>query len=119
MLSVYQHLIFVFLYKFLLVSSSIHEKNLRQYLHSLYEGYTPDIRPVINHSLPITVKFSVAVQQITLLNEREQFMETVLWRDLLWIDNIHKWNPNKYGGIQNIAIKADQIWTPDVVLHNK
>lgn len=36
-----------------------------------------------------------------------------------WFDHKLKWNPNEYGGIEDINLPAEQIWLPDIVLYNR
>jgi hypothetical protein len=35
-----------------------------------------------------------------------------------WIDPALRWNSTEYGGITEISVTKDQIWTPDIILYN-
>lgn len=36
-----------------------------------------------------------------------------------WNDELLRWNPDDFAGIQSIRIPCDLIWIPDIVLYNK
>lgn len=85
----------------------------------IFRGYNSLIQPVRNISgTPITVK--IALQLILLINvdERDQVMHTNVWLTLKWHDFQMRWNPVKYGEIQNIRVAPDKVWLPDIVLFN-
>ena len=35
-----------------------------------------------------------------------------------WSDILLKWNPEDFGGVSEVRIPVDKIWTPDIVLYN-
>lgn len=35
-----------------------------------------------------------------------------------WNDYKLRWNPGEYGGVDNIRVPWDKIWTPDILLYN-
>ncbi|KAK6051689.1 Neurotransmitter-gated ion-channel ligand binding domain protein, partial [Cooperia oncophora] len=35
-----------------------------------------------------------------------------------WNDELLRWNPDDFGGIQSLRIPCDLIWLPDIVLYN-
>ena len=35
-----------------------------------------------------------------------------------WKDEFLQWNPDKYGGIQQLYLKTNSIWRPDISLQN-
>jgi len=40
-------------------------------------------------------------------------MRAQIWKDILLM-----WDPDKFGGVNNIRVPAASIWTPDIVLYN-
>lgn len=46
-------------------------------------------------------------------------MTTNVWLDQEWNDELLRWNPEDFGGIEEIRIPCDKIWLPDIVLYNK
>ena len=36
-----------------------------------------------------------------------------------WTDELLRWNPRDYGGVDNVRLPPDKIWTPDIILYNK
>jgi hypothetical protein len=38
---------------------------------------------------------------------------TQIWKDILM-----KWDPEDFGGVKEVRVPADKIWTPDIVLYN-
>lgn len=45
-------------------------------------------------------------------------MTTNLWVEQEWVDYKLQWNPEEYGGVDTVYVPAEQIWLPDIVLHN-
>jgi len=35
-----------------------------------------------------------------------------------WNDTLLRWNPALFGGVENVRVPIDKIWTPDIVLYN-
>ena len=36
-----------------------------------------------------------------------------------WRDDFMVWNPADFGGIEQIVVRADDVWTPDILLYNR
>ncbi|XP_027453158.1 neuronal acetylcholine receptor subunit alpha-6 isoform X2 [Zalophus californianus] len=84
----------------------------------LFSHYNQLIRPVENVSDPVTVRFEVAITQLTNVDEVNQIMETNLWLRHIWNDYKLRWDPVEYDGIETLRVPADKIWKPDIVLYN-
>ena len=37
----------------------------------------------------------------------------------VWHDELIGWDPEEYGGIRDIRLPPDQVWTPDIMLYNR
>ncbi|KAH3788206.1 hypothetical protein DPMN_166340 [Dreissena polymorpha] len=35
-----------------------------------------------------------------------------------WTDEFLNWNPEEYGGLDSLELPQNDIWRPDVALHN-
>ena len=35
-----------------------------------------------------------------------------------WKDMLMTWDPENFGGVDNVRVPARRIWTPDIVLYN-
>ena len=36
-----------------------------------------------------------------------------------WRDDFMVWNPAEFGGIEQIVVRAEDVWTPDILLYNR
>ena len=75
-------------------------------------------RPVANRTENIVVKLEVYLVQIIDLDERDQVLISNVETQYEWYDNGLKWDKELYGGIHDVRLPVDQIWTPDIVLYN-
>ncbi|KAI1301176.1 Acetylcholine receptor subunit alpha-like 1 [Halotydeus destructor] len=85
----------------------------------LMSGYNRLIRPVGNSSDKLTVKMSLKLSQLIDVNIKDQIMATNMWVQQEWSDNKLKWDPDEYGGVNQLYVPSEQIWLPDIVLYNK
>jgi len=75
-------------------------------------------RPVYNRTQNIVVSLEIFLVQIIELDERNQVLVTNVETQYFWIDNGLSWDKDKYGGIEDVRLPIDQIWSPDIVLYN-
>lgn len=80
--------------------------------------YDRRVRPVVNHSQPTTVNFSMSLYQILSINEKLQNVDLNVWVIQKWRDDFLGWNPNNYGYINQTILPYDHIWLPDTYLYN-
>ena len=66
--------------------------NEHRLLNNLLMDYQKYERPVANESLPVSLNFSLSLQQIIDLDERNQLLITNLWLDYTWEDVNLQWN---------------------------
>ncbi|EFO89146.1 hypothetical protein CRE_17510 [Caenorhabditis remanei] len=80
--------------------------------------YDSRVRPVMNHSKPTTVSFSMSLYQILSINEKQQNVDLNVWAIQKWNDDFLGWNPYLYGMINTTILPFDAIWLPDTYLYN-
>ncbi|XP_077997446.1 acetylcholine receptor subunit alpha-like isoform X2 [Glandiceps talaboti] len=89
-------------------------------LHDLLDGkqYKSMIRPVYNRTKVTEVHMMIVLATIIDMDERNQLLLSNMWVTLEWYDEFLVWDPDMYGGIQNIKVISHDIWLPDIVLYN-
>ncbi|WAR00949.1 ACH1-like protein [Mya arenaria] len=92
----------------------------RRLLHFLFveRFYSPLERPVANESLPIRVNFTLDLQQIIDVDEKNQIIHTNIWLQMKWRAANLVWDPLEYGGITTIRVPAQKVWIPDILMYN-
>ncbi|XP_041371894.1 neuronal acetylcholine receptor subunit alpha-10-like [Gigantopelta aegis] len=85
---------------------------------NLMRNYQKSVRPVSNASTVVLIKFSLHINQIIDLDERQQVLSTDVYINQKWIDEKLKWNPSRYNGITSLRVSADDIWRPDTFMYN-
>ncbi|KAK0398415.1 hypothetical protein QR680_002584 [Steinernema hermaphroditum] len=80
--------------------------------------YDNRVRPVVNHSIPTKVTFSMSLYQILAINEKQQNLDLNVWVIQKWNDEFLGWNPQKYGLINTTILPYENIWLPDTYLYN-
>ena len=106
----------------------------------LLSSYNKLVRPVMNVTDAVTVKFKLKLSQLIDVvseaswkswksqkvncfhpsqNLRKQVMTTNLWIEQYWFDYKLRWNPEEYGGVDSLHVPSTHIWLPDIVLYNK
>ncbi|KFD53183.1 hypothetical protein M513_05893 [Trichuris suis] len=51
-------------------------------------------------------------------NERAQTIQLYVWTVQMWYDEMLRWNPKDYGGVESIVVPHDLVWLPDTYLYN-
>ncbi|TKR95138.1 hypothetical protein L596_009346 [Steinernema carpocapsae] len=87
-------------------------------LYHLLRQYEKAVRPVRNASHTITVKLGMTMTNIFDMDEKNQVLTINVWLDQEWKDELLRWDPKDFGGIESIRIPCDLIWLPDIVLYN-
>uniref|UniRef100_A0AC34F3F2 Uncharacterized protein n=1 Tax=Panagrolaimus sp. ES5 TaxID=591445 RepID=A0AC34F3F2_9BILA len=80
--------------------------------------YNKNVRPVVNSSQALKVKFGASLIRIIDVDEVNQVLTTNLWLEMQWFDYKLKWDPSKFNNIRKLHIPSDQIWIPDILLYN-
>ncbi|KAK2157840.1 hypothetical protein LSH36_184g12046 [Paralvinella palmiformis] len=96
-----------------------HEAALIRHILDNMHSFGTLARPVFNSSLPVNVGFRLTLVQILDFDETRQLMVTHAWKSYQWINEVLAWDPDKFGGIQDIRLPPYSMWTPDIVLYNR
>ncbi|KAK2144318.1 hypothetical protein LSH36_768g01001 [Paralvinella palmiformis] len=91
------------------------ERRLFEYL---MKNYDPASRPVMNADDTVKVNFSISLNKIHDLVEKNQTLITHVWIFEEWIDEILRWNPRRFDGLTSIVIPTRLVWLPDVYIFN-
>jgi len=84
----------------------------------LLSNYNRLIRPVANNTDKITVKMGLKLSQLVDLDLKNQILTTNLWVETEWSDDKLQWDPEEYGGVEEIYVPSEIIWLPDIILYN-
>lgn len=106
----------------------------------LLSNYNRLIRPVINNTETLTVWVGLKITQLIEVNLKNQVMTTNLWVPQVrrmfkwfhselkiychwnclqkWYDYKLRWDPEEYGGVEQLYMPSEHIWLPDIVLYN-
>ncbi|KAE8743088.1 hypothetical protein FOCC_FOCC011334, partial [Frankliniella occidentalis] len=69
----------------------------------LLSHYNRLIRPVVNNTETLTVHLGLRLSQLI---------------EVKWVDYKLRWNPDHYGGVEELYVPSEHIWLPDIVLYN-
>ena len=67
-------------------------KQENRLLNNLMENYQKYERPVADETSPVNLNFTLSLQQIIDLDERNQLLITNLWLNYIWTDVNLIWN---------------------------
>ncbi|XP_072764597.1 uncharacterized protein [Anoplolepis gracilipes] len=90
---------------------------LRLKRHLLCE-YDPDVRPVQTNNNITRITFRLIPHFVHYDNEEELF-ELHAWIGMAWRDSHLTWDPAQYDNINSIYVTSDEIWVPDILIHNE
>ena len=57
------------------------------------------VRPVVNQSNTVNVKFGYELIHIVSVDEKKQLVTQKVWLRMNWVNDLMKWNPVDYGGV--------------------
>lgn len=72
-------------------------------LDTIFKNYDKMSRPVEDYHSPLEVNFSISLQQILKVDEKNQIITTNLWRSSFWKDDFLQWNPKNFGNITQVC----------------
>ncbi|XP_050401517.1 neuronal acetylcholine receptor subunit alpha-10 [Patella vulgata] len=108
--------VFILIFSF---CDSIEATNQSALLKKIFSNYHTDVIPLCEGSPgPIDVYVGIAVRQVIELNEPKQILTLNAWMRLAWFDCQLIWNVSEYGGIDNLVLPFQKIWTPDITLYD-
>ncbi|XP_063297794.1 5-hydroxytryptamine receptor 3A-like [Pelobates fuscus] len=75
------------------------------------------LRPVRDLRKPTIVNISITLYAILGVNEKDQLLTSFLWLRMVWHNEFAEWDPLLCGGIDNISVPAEEMWIPDIFVH--
>ncbi|XP_076459204.1 neuronal acetylcholine receptor subunit alpha-10-like [Babylonia areolata] len=75
-------------------------------------------RPVMHYNDTMNVNFMIQLVQIMDLDEKNQVLTLNVWDRYTWFDIHLQWDPEQFGGVDQIRVPSDKVWIPDVRLYN-
>ncbi|KAK7475152.1 hypothetical protein BaRGS_00033553 [Batillaria attramentaria] len=85
---------------------------------TIMNDYQLSVMPRLNFSVPLSVAFSLRLNQIVSLDERQQVLTTNVFIDQTWIDPALAWDPTNFSDVRALRIPADHVWLPDTFVYN-
>ena len=85
-------------------------------LANLLKDYNTNVRPVENQSLPVYVSIQPYVKSIQEFDEVKEMFSFVGAIFVMWVDDRMKWDPEEYGGINEIHVSYNDVWIPEMIL---
>ena len=82
----------------------------------LLSSYNKKVRPVLNATDAVHVDVSITLANVLDVHVKHQSLTTLLWIGTEWADPLLAWNETEHPGIKYLAIQADEIWTPDLMV---
>jgi len=124
-----------------LVSPAASTADERRLINDLLLNYNRLERPTLRIDEPVVLTMNLDLRSILDLDEMNQVLTTNMWLDLSWNDANLRWNAvrerdcgptfaslmwmngflfaqSDYGGIDQVRIPPEQMWMPDLLLHN-
>ena len=98
-------------------TNSTFEDYIRLY-DQLVDRIPSHARPVKNQSDKLNVSVGFYLDDLLGVNELDQTIETLVWVNFSWKDELRKWNISDYGGIDIVYPRPEDIWHPKLILHN-
>lgn len=87
-------------------------------LEHIFQNNSIYSRPVLDVASPVKVKLGIELVQLVMVDERSQRITTKLWLRQSWTNELIKWNPRDWGGVDVVNVNAEKVWKPDLLLYN-
>ncbi|KAL8616961.1 hypothetical protein ACOMHN_041879 [Nucella lapillus] len=94
------------------------EDRLIKHMLARYRARGKFGRPVRNYNDTMKVNFMIQLVQIMDLDEKNQVLTLNVWDRYTWNDIHMQWDPEKWGGVDQIRVPSEKLWIPDVRLYN-
>ncbi|KAH3709945.1 hypothetical protein DPMN_069459 [Dreissena polymorpha] len=91
-----------------------------QTMKSLYgavlDGYDTRIRPINNQSAAVYVNTKFVPQSLLEFDTSEQKFSMLGYFRITWIDEVIRWDPANYNGVDSLKIPITQMWRPSLII---
>ncbi|XP_020909659.1 neuronal acetylcholine receptor subunit alpha-10 [Exaiptasia diaphana] len=74
--------------------------------------------PISSNNKSVIVEFGYVVINIVEVNAKAQFIRMYGWVSQRWNNSRLTWNPADFGGVDEIAVRPNEVWVPDILLYN-
>jgi len=96
------------------LSQTLGDSDLSSLANNLINGYTSFVNPDST-----TLGLSIGYGLVTFdYDETDNILTTHLWERMGWRDSRLAWDKADHGGVAEIRLPSDLVWTPDVLLYN-
>jgi len=82
-------------------------------------SYDLKIRPVKVFNEVLPVSFDFVLEEVNLLDVKEQTLDISAFVTLTWNDPNLTWEKSSFGGVDETLIDTELVWRPDLSLHNR
>ena len=106
----------IYLLLFSLLGNSFANKEEKNLLEYVFDGYDKTTRPIKNYKEPVIVEMGLGVQTLESFNQMEESLALNIWLRSNWKDENLAWN--NYSNLTFLSIDKEDIWTPDIELLN-
>ena len=73
------------------------------------------VRPVLDASKPIRVKFGFTLKKMVSVDVEEQSISLKLWVNSHWVNELLTWDPKNFSNITSIQLMENDVWTPNLI----
>ena len=91
-------------------------KNVANFYKDILTGYDKRIKPRINQSDSVTVKFLFQFTGIIELDTASQKFSVLGMFYFKWKDEILSWKPSSFGELKAVKFPSKEVWSPTMVL---
>jgi len=100
-----------------LIQATLGSEAEHKLIDHLFSHYDKRVRPTkeADEAVQLTIE-NIHLKRITHINEKDGTVDIGLWTGFSWNDSVLSWEPSMYGGVKHIAVRAEEIWTPDTIL---
>jgi hypothetical protein len=111
-------IIFIFVIIIVIKKNTVCESNReiieaeKAIIDNIFQNYDKSLRP----DSFIEIKFSLHLNDIITLIERDQILIINAFIDHVWIDNRLIWKPEEHKNVTLLRINNEKLWTPDTFI---
>lgn len=99
--------------------STAGDDNRQRLAANLLASYDTGVLPVVGEAkLPLLLQTENALAQVYDVDDNAQTITVILWMRLYWRDEKLSWDPDEYGGLDNLKLPVDRVWRPILVADN-
>ncbi|XP_069122364.1 uncharacterized protein [Argopecten irradians] len=91
-------------------------KRLYQDLEPVFED--AHLRPVMNLSEVVEIKVDLYLVGIYSFDVSTQVLRCNVYWSIIWRNTMLQWDPDHYGGLDDLNIPLKSVWSPDLIIGN-